>query len=117
MCTIRVFCLMFLVFCRSLLGEKHSGKTQETDQWLDFGFLRGHRRIEELTRNKIRTMLQYDGHPLHGVFNRVRSTFCDRPVMPTHSIERLKKVFCALQLSGFFLTTTLSRVLFSCCVG
>lgn len=38
--------------------------------------------VELRTRNKIRTILQYDGRLLHGVFNSVRSTFSDRLVMP-----------------------------------
>lgn len=49
--------------------------------------------VERRTRSKLKTILLFDGHPLHNVFKGLRSSFSERLVMPRCSTERLRKSF------------------------
>ncbi len=43
-----------------------------------------------------RTILEYDGHPLHDTHDGLWSVFSDRLLMPKSSSERLRKIFVPL---------------------
>lgn len=48
--------------------------------------------VEKRMRSKLKIMF-FEGHPLHSVFNGLRSSFSERLIMPRFSSERLRRTF------------------------